>query len=299
MVDDEKQLDGPEPGAPPAIHGKDGNSGPLTRRQWFMRLGETAILVGFRGMVGEGLTGMVLATPPAEEVVPPSPPPGLYEPSEDHMTHALTADDRFHPIPPGSETDFIAAHSGPFQPQFFSPPQLKVVERLAELVLGKETSQAATTDQTDNQRASAEIAEWIDTVVFNSEAVREAARKLSPQHRALATAYYGSDAARRLETEDTQRTWPEGLDWLAEESTRRYRQAFLDLREAEQVELLKSISDDRPDKTLNHAGTRLFALLKTQVIRGYYTSQPGLRELDYKGNTFYVECPGCEGREHS
>lgn len=299
MAGDEKRGGGPEPGAAPEMRGKLGNSGALSRRQWFMRLGETAVLVGFRGMVGEGPAGLVLAAPSQEEGGLPPLPPGLYEPSEDHMTHALTADGLFHPIPPGSPTDFIVPRSGPFRPQFFSSPQIKIVERLAELVLGKETSQAASTGQPDAQRASAEIAEWIDLVVFNSAAVRAAARKLSPQHRELAAAYYGLKAARRLETEDWQTTWREGLEWLADESTQRYRRAFLDLREAEQVELLNSISDDRPDQTLSHAGTRLFTLLKTQVTRGYYTSQAGLKELDYKGNTFYVECPGCEGHEHS
>jgi hypothetical protein len=41
------------------------------------------------------------------------------------------------------------------------------------------------------------------------------------------------------------------------------------------------------------AGTRLFILLKNQVAHGFYTSQRGLKELDYKGNAFYAECPGC------
>lgn len=299
MAEDEKTLGGPEPGAAPQAPGKHGDSGSLSRRQWFMRLGETAVLVGFRGMVGEGSAGMVLAAPAQEKGEQPGLPPGLYEPSEDHMTHALTSDGPFHPIPPGSPTDYTAPRSGPFQPQFFSPPQLKVVERLVLLVLGRETPQPGSNNQPDTLRASAEIAEWIDLVVFNSAAVREAARNLSVQHRQLAEAYYGLMAARSLQTEDTQKTWREGLAWLAGESKDRYHRSFLDLSEAQQVELLTSISDDRPDTTLTDAGIRLFTLLKTQVTRGYYTSQAGLRELNYKGNTFYAECPGCEGHDHS
>lgn len=32
---------------------------------------------------------------------------------------------------------------------------------------------------------------------------------------------------------------------------------------------------------------------KQRVIEGFYTSQAGLKELDYKGNSFYSESPGC------
>jgi gluconate 2-dehydrogenase subunit 3-like protein len=269
------------------------------RRRWMLRLGETAVLVGYSGLAGDdlapldGLAAEVLASPPTEAPAPASLPAGLYEPSLDHMSHALTADERFHPIPPGSETDFVRPRTGPFQPQFFSPPQFQVVKRLVEMGLVEEKSAAGTTAQENTDGASDEIAEWIDLVVFNSAAVRGAARKLSAQHRALAIAYYGSEAVHKLETEDWQKTWREGLHWLAEESARRYGKAFLDLSKSQQVELFTSISDERPEKALNQAGTRLFSLLKTQVIRGFYTSQAGLKELNYKGNTFYVDCPGC------
>jgi gluconate 2-dehydrogenase subunit 3-like protein len=270
------------------------------RRQWMLRLGEAAVLVGFSGMAGDelarlgGPTAEVLAGPPPETAAQASLPPGLYEPSQDHMTHALTADERFHPIPPGSETDFVRPRTGPFQPQFFSAPQFEVVKRLVELVLREEKSPAGLAGQDNAEGAIAEIAGWIDLVVFNAAAVREAAQKLSAQHRALAIAYYGSEAVHKLESEDWQETWREGLQWVSEESPRRYGKAFLDLSKSQQMELLTSISDERPDKTSNHAGTRLFALLKTQVIRGFYTSQAGVKELNYKGNSFYVDCPGCD-----
>ena len=34
-------------------------------------------------------------------------------------------------------------------------------------------------------------------------------------------------------------------------------------------------------------------LLKDMTIDGYYTSKEGLKELDYRGNSFYSESPGC------
>ena len=35
-------------------------------------------------------------------------------------------------------------------------------------------------------------------------------------------------------------------------------------------------------------------LARHEAIRGYYTSAAGIAELDYKGNTYYPDCPGCE-----
>ena len=33
--------------------------------------------------------------------------------------------------------------------------------------------------------------------------------------------------------------------------------------------------------------------LRKMAIDGYYTSKEGLKELDYRGNSFYSESPGC------
>jgi hypothetical protein len=93
-----------------------------------------------------------------------------------------------------------------------------------------------------------------------------------------------------LETDDPQKIWREGLEWISTESSRRWGKAFLEASPASQGEVLKSWSDRAG---ADDAGSRLFVLLKSQVARGFYTSQPGLEELDYKGNAFYAECPGC------
>ena len=238
----------------------------MTRREWLLRLGGTAVLIGFQGAPATGQGEPAVGD--AGQL-----PPGLYAPSPDHMTHALTSDERFHPIPAGSETDFVRPPSGPFQPQFFSPPEFRVVNRLVALILGEpeESSDAGAT--------IAEISEWIDLEVFQSAAVREAALNLSAQHRALAAAFHGGKAVKALETHDPQKIWRDGLAWLSTESSRRWGKAFLDLPEASQIEILKSL--DGPEQTDN-AGTQFFVLLKRQVAQGFYTSQIGLKELDYK-----------------
>ena len=260
------------------------SSNDFTRRQWLLRLGHTVVLTGFSGVAGElaadTLTARQAAGSPSEAL-----PPGLYLPNNDHLTHALMSDDSFHPVPPGSETDYVRPRTGPFVPQFFSADQFAVVRRLVALFLAEGGSPKGAP-------IAAEVAEWIDLIVFNAESVREAIRRLAPEHRILADRYHGPDAMRELETADPQKVWREGLEWLAQESQSRFGKSFLNLAESEQLDLLKAASDDRADKIAEDAGTRLFALLKTQTLDGFYTSHQGLTELDYKGNTYHAECPG-------
>ena len=41
---------------------------------------------------------------------------------------------------------------------------------------------------------------------------------------------------------------------------------------------------------------RCYLFIRREAVRGYFTSQAGLKELDYKGNAFYGACPGCESK---
>src|SRR5712692_6425622 len=126
-------------------------------------------------------------------------------------------------------------------------------------------------------------------------AAREAARRLAPEHRALGIAYYGSKAVEEIENSDPEKTYREGIKWMTEESERRFGKGFLALTVEQQTELLKSASDDRPEKELENPGSRFFYSIKKELVRGFYTSRAGLNELGYKGNTFYAESPGCPG----
>ncbi len=268
-----------------------------TRRQWLLRLGGAAVLFGFRGVPG----GTQAATEGRPASTPSSLPPGLYDPSSDHLAHALTADSLFHPIPAGTESDYRQPRTGPFHPQFFSPEEFQTIRRIVEIVLdepkGSAELEAGTTHGVGS--VTADTAEWVDFVLSNAAALREAARKLSPEHRALAIHYYGREAVEKLETEQPEKTCREGLASLSEESSRRYGKTFLALDEPRQIELITSMSDERKEKSGQDSGARFIGLMKGEIIRGFYTSRAGLKELDYKGNSFYAESPGCERHGHS
>lgn len=253
----------------------------VTRRLWMLRVGETALGLGFAGAFG------------ARASQPISLPPGLYQPLTDHLGHALESAGRFHPIPPGSPTDYVKPRTGPFEPLFFSPSEFAVVHRLTELILG-EGPEAG-----DKGVASGveEVAEWVDLRVASSAGIRKTALALPPSHRAVMVAYHGEGAIHDLEIFDAQKLCREGLTWLEDESRSRHDRNFLDIGEENQLQILSLISDERIDKKVETPGTRFFKLVKSEVIRGFYTSEAGLKELDFKGNAFYARSPGCSKLE--
>ena len=268
----------------------------LTRREWLLKLGEAAVLLGCSGQMLE-TTGHATQVPANAVQFPP----GLYEASNDHLSHALTADSPFVRIPPGSETDYVRPTNGPFQPQFFEPEEFRTARRIVELMLGEATGSNSTSSERrshDILDISGAVAEWIDLSLSSAGPVREAARGLAPEHRILAVAYYGAEAVRALEERDPQQVCRDGLRWIKEESEHLGGAPFPRLKEAQQTQILERISDHAQNRSPENAGTRLFHLIKSEVIRGFYTSQAGLKELDYKGNAFYAESPGCVRHQH-
>jgi Gluconate 2-dehydrogenase subunit 3 len=268
-----------------AEEGKPG--GALTRREWLLSLGSAVMLSGFRGAPGQAAQG--------QQVGAASLPTGLYAPSLDHLTHALANDSAFVRVPPGSETEYVRPRTEPFIPQAFSPEEFTLVRRLVEITLGEDLGKSS---QKPVQGAPAsiydEVAEWIDLVVASAPKVRELARSLPAEQRALTVAYFGSEGpVHGLETFEPERVCRDGLAWLDEESKRRFAKRFVGAEPRGQVEIVMALSDVRPDMSAVHAGTRLFAFIKAECIRGFYTSRVGLNELDYKGNAFYGESPRC------
>jgi hypothetical protein len=145
-----------------------------------------------------------------------------------------------------------------------------------------------------------EVAEWIDLVITSAPAVRKLALNLPADQRALAVAFFGTeDPVRELETSEPDRVCREGLAWLGEESRRRFTKDFTDAAPPEQVELVSSVSEARPEKSATNAGTRFYDFLKAESIHGFYTSRRGLKEIDYKGNAFYAGSPGCALTPHA
>lgn len=272
--------------------GTSGEKSRVSRRKWLIDVSKAAALAGIAGKAAplgaEALGEGVVAESKAQAF-----PAGLYRPSFDHLGSALGNDSRFHPIPPGCQVDFIRPRSGPFEPQFFSPAEYKVIHRLTAMMLGEPSGAARDGTQSPDRNIVDEVAEWIDLRTYSFAGVRQAALRLTPEQVALARAYNGAPLLRRVKATDPQKTYRNGLAWMAEESARRHQRAFSQLSVEQQTAMLDLISDDRTDKDVENDGTRFFSQLKNDIISGFYTSRTGLKELDDKANRFYAESPGC------
>jgi hypothetical protein len=175
--------------------------------------------------------------------------------------------------------------------------EFQIVQRLVEIILGEDLRNESAKPGGTQAGIYEEVAEWIDLVVASGPRIRTLAKKLPADQRALAVACLGSEVqVCELERFEPEQVCRQGFAWIGEESQRRFEKNFLNAGGTSQVEIVLSISDGGRDKAVEHAGTRLFDLLKAECIRGFYTSHIGLKELDYKGNAFYGAPPECSLR---
>jgi Gluconate 2-dehydrogenase subunit 3 len=252
----------------------------LSRRQWLLRLGEMVVLAGVSGLVpesGAALLGEGQDASPAAAALPL----GLYDASPEHLVHALSSSGKKWSPPPGSETDYVQPNSPPFQPQFFSVEEFRVVARFVEILLGNAEATAL-----------AQATQWFDHWMYSAAGVRAAAQHLDPLHRLLAVAVNGEESVRDLETADPQSVARAGLAALYTRSLQAHGQEFLQLTPLQQIDLLTSAGTAQSGNPLR----KFFEIARAQAIRGYYTSAAGLEELDYKGNAYYGDSPGCEAK---
>jgi hypothetical protein len=208
----------------------------MNRRVWLLRLGSGALLAGWSGMDLSAADAVKL-------------PPGLYEPSADHLAHVLK------PVPSNSQ---------PSAPLFFDAAEYRQLQDLVARMLGEDCGAAPCAAS-----PVPEITAWIDLIVHDAAEIRTLARSLSPEHRALAVGFHGEAAVHELESLDVQELCRTGLARLREEPS---------------VTL----------ESLESQGDAFIHWLKQRVIEGFYTSAEGLKELDYKGNSFYSVSPGCD-----
>ena len=251
-----------------------------SRRQWLLRLGEMVVLAGVSGLVPESAAGLLGAGQDASRAAAAL-PPGLYDASPEHLVHVLSSGGRKWSPPPGSETDYVQLNLLPFQPQFFSVEEFRIVTRFVEILLGNADATALS-----------QATQWFDRWLYSGAGVRSAAQHLDQLHRLLAVAVNGEESVRDLETADPQSVARAGLATLHDLSLQAHGQEFLQLTTSQQIDLLTSSGTDQPGNPLR----KFFEITRAQAVRGYYTSAAGLEELDYKGNAYYGNGPGCKAK---
>jgi len=75
-----------------------------------------------------------------------------------------------------------------------------------------------------------------------------------------------------------------GLMWINRESSRRFDAPFVEISKENQLEIVDQIAYPQ-DFEKNSSGSAFFNKIKDLVVTGYFTSEPGIKYLDYRGNT--------------
>ena len=97
--------------------------------------------------------------------------------------------------------------------------------------------------------------------------------------------------------ENVKRNWREGLAAVNKMSSEMFGKDFAKASADQQIELLKVISKN--ERSPSTVPEQFFRTIKNATIDGYYTSKIGIHdELQYKGNAYLKEFPGCTHPEH-
>lgn len=76
-----------------------------------------------------------------------------------------------------------------------------------------------------------------------------------------------------------------GLKWLDLESYKRFEKAFKDCNNKQQIEIADDIAYPEKAKPEMKQGVSFFNLMRNLTSTGFYTSQIGVKDLGYAGNT--------------
>jgi gluconate 2-dehydrogenase gamma chain len=153
-----------------------------------------------------------------------------------------------------------AAAGKAYAPKFFTASEWRTVRVLADIVLPKDERSGSATD--------ALVPEFMDQWMLDP----------------LAT---------DREREGRQTTLRGGLAWLDAECIDRFAgKAFLDCTEAERLQVLDDIAWPAKARPEMSQGVAFFTHFRDLVASGFWSSQMGVKDLDYRGNVFVAEWKG-------
>ena len=168
------------------------------------------------------------------------------------------------------------ASMGAYQPLFFSPPQYRMVEHLAEMIIPGDESPGA---------KQAGVAEFIDFMVANRVPV-STSRDIRSTDDAIAA---GNEA---------QNKFLAGLDWMNARSQSEFGRDFMDGTPEQQNSLLEELAYKAKFKPTTDSGRAFFQMMRDYTVVGYYTTKIGLQSIGYPGlRTAWPALPGCPHRD--
>jgi len=76
-----------------------------------------------------------------------------------------------------------------------------------------------------------------------------------------------------------------GLRWLDLQSNKNFEKAFVDCSSQQQISLIDQIAYPKKAKPEIQQGVSFFNLMRNLTATGFYTSEIGIKDIGYKGNT--------------
>jgi gluconate 2-dehydrogenase gamma chain len=131
------------------------------------------------------------------------------------------------------------------QGKFFSDHEMATITVLADIIIPK--------DEVSGSASDAKVPEFIDFIVRDM-----------PQH---------------------QVPLQGGLRWLDLQCLNRYEKAFKDCSSQQQIEMVDQIAYPNKAKAEMKQGVVFFSLMRNLTITGFYTSEIGIKDIGYAGNT--------------
>lgn len=140
-----------------------------------------------------------------------------------------------------------------FTPRFFTPDEYRTVRILAELVIPRDGRSGGALD--------AGVPEFMDFILAENPGMQVPFRG--------------------------------GLAWLDTEGRERFGRNFADLADADRRRILDDIAWPRRARPEHSPGVAFFNRFRDLTASGFFSSELGVRDLQYQGNTFVMEWQGC------
>jgi gluconate 2-dehydrogenase gamma chain len=96
---------------------------------------------------------------------------------------------------------------------------------------------------------------------------------------------------------ELQQDFRTGINWLNTRSSQTGGKAFVELTPDQQTALLEPLAYQKKFRAGDEPGRKFFELFREYTVMGFYTSEIGLKELDYPGLRFYAESPACPHKD--
>jgi len=128
---------------------------------------------------------------------------------------------------------------------FFTPDEMATITLLGDIIIPK--------DEISGSASEAKVPDFIEFIV-----------KDMPQH---------------------QIPMRGGLRWLDLQCLKRYEKAFKDCSHQQQIEMVDEIAWPKKAKPEMAQGVAFFSLMRNLTASGFYTSQIGVKDIGFMGNT--------------